>query len=978
MFKKFLKSFLDSNEKAVSTARPIIAKVRSLEDEIKRLSDEDIKLRVEKMRKDLSLLVNKIPQEKKVSLQIINREEGLSQQEKDIQNKLMEFAPELFALINEVYRRKIGITYFDVQLLAGTVLSQGQKLTELKTGEGKTMVFQLPAFLYALTGRGSHVITVNDYLAKVGGEYAGHIAESIGLTVGIIASQSSYKYISDEMVKKIKGEEVYKEMKEFYKNNRGLQLSNMRGYNLVECDKKDAYTCDIVYGTNNEFGFDYLRDNMTRSLGEIKQSELYFAIIDEADSILIDEARTPLIISAPAEASNDLYAKFAQAVRRLTAEQDYTVDEKAHSAVLTETGISKMEKMLAVKNIWEDYLLAHHLDNALKAMALYKKDKDYLIKDGEIMIVDEFTGRVLQGRRYSEGLHQAIEAKEGVEIKKESKTLATITFQNFFRLYKVICGGSGTVLTEAEEFYKIYKLDSVEIPTNKPIVRKDHTDRVYKNRKAKFMAVAREIQEAHQKGQPVLVGTTSIEDSEYLSEIVDRMGIEHEVLNAKHHEREALIVAKAGRKGAVTIATNMAGRGTDIPLEPGVQELGGLYVIGTQRHEARRIDNQLRGRSGRQGDPGQSRFFISLDDDIMRIQGGGIVQRLMEMTNIPDEMPIEAKLIGRSIENAQKRMENMHFDSRKRVVEYDDVMNQQREIFYVRRHNIQELSDNSQGRFLKYPQIVTKPINDPMVRNARETLEKQVQEQLFDEVNFIVNKHFIEGREDKVDTQKLINDFLDFALDEKIADALVVLRKAEKVEKTKVGEFLGNELNGKSLNEITEYLEAIVRQLHTLKQQELKDSYYEVVKMLMLENMDNLWTEHLETMQDLREGIGLRGYAQRDPLVEYKNESFRLFEDFITRINSETSRRLLKVSANVVRNITASQPEEIRTNEGDIADVLEGSREILTSVSNMLKKKSESTKQKSTTVKNSPKKNIGRNDPCWCGSGKKYKKCHGK
>ncbi len=978
MFKKLFGSFFDSNEKAIKNVQPILKLIKEKEISASKLNDKQIVEKVQDIKRSLEKFVDAIPDEARSSLQTQSEtSQKYQKKENDLKNELYNLIPEFFPLINEVYKRKVGISYFDVQYIAGIILSQGHKLTELKTGEGKTMVFQLPAFLYALAGRGSHVVTVNDYLARVGGEYAGHIAHELGLTVGVITPESSYRFIPDEMVEKLKGEDVYKEAQEHYKTNGGLKISNMRGYNLIECDKKESYASDIVYGTNNEFGFDYLRDNMARDLGSIKQSELYFCIIDEADSILIDEARTPLIISAPAEISNELYQKFAGIVKRLKIEEDYTVDEKARSAVLTEIGIEKMEKFLNVKNIWEDYQLAHHLENALKAQSLFKKDIDYLVRDGEVLIVDQFTGRVLSGRRYSEGLHQAIEAKEGVEIKKESKTLATITFQNFFRLYKIISGGSGTIMTEAEEFFRIYKLDSVEIPTNKPVIRKDENDRVYKNRKAKFDAVAKEIKEAHATGQPILVGTTSIEDSEYISKLVDKMGIEHEVLNAKHHEKEAMIVSKAGRKGAVTIATNMAGRGTDIPLENGVTKVGGLYVLGTQRHESRRIDNQLRGRSGRQGDPGRSRFFISLDDDIMRIQGGQIVQKIMEMTNIPDDMPIEAGLIGRSIETAQKKMENMHFDSRKRVVEYDDVMNQQREIYYVRRRSILEKTENSLGYFLNYPALSKKDLSDITVQNAQEDIRQLIQDQLIEEVETIVANHFFDDRDDKIDLKKLIENFLDLAPDTLITKAIENLRKGKDQKSNQITLHIYDELKDKPKEYIIEYLSNIIREVHKIQQEELGLDYYEVVKIVSLETMDNLWTSHLETMEDLREGIGLRGYAQRDPLVEYKNEGFNQFEIFINGINSQINRRILKVTKKLS---TQSQPTiRMRTNDSEISDILEGTREMLQSISNVMDAKQATSKnEKEKTFVSSAKTKLGRNDPCWCGSGKKFKKCHGR
>lgn len=980
MLKKLAGIFLDSNEKAVKKVQPIVKQIREFESEFKDIKLEDLRSKVDQKREAINKLVAKVPADERSSIKILDKKRGLNSLEKQIQNELLDFEPQFFAIINEVYKKKIGISYFDVQFIAGAILSQGQKLTELKTGEGKTMVFQLPAFLYALTGRGSHVITVNDYLARVGGEYAGHIASELGLTIGIITPQASYKFITDQEVKKLKGDDTYKEMKEFRKKNGGIKISNMRGDNIVECDKREAYTCNVVYGTNNEFGFDYLRDNMANTIEDIKQGELYFAIIDEADSILIDEARTPLIISAPADVSNDYYSKFARAVTRLNADTDYTIDEKAHSAVLTEEGTKKMEKIVGVTNIWEDFQMAHHLDNALKALTLYKNDTDYIVKDGEILIVDQFTGRILPGRRYSEGLHQAIEAKEGVEIKKESQTLATITFQNFFRLYKIIGGGSGTILTEAEEFYKIYNLDSVAVPTNKPVIRMDKTDRVYKNRKVKFKAVAEEIKERHKTGQPMLVGTTSIEDSEYLSDLVSKMGIEHEVLNAKHHEREAHIVMKAGQKGAVTIATNMAGRGTDIPLEKGVQELGGLYVIGTQRHEARRIDNQLRGRSGRQGDPGETRFYVSLDDDIMRIQGGEIVQRLMDMTKIPDDIPIEARLIGRSIENAQKRMENMHFDSRKHVVEYDDVINQQREIFYVRRRGILELAEKAQGKFLNYPQVITKPVTDPAVVNARAEIKDRVKDTLFDEVERTVQVHMAQGLDQKEENiankEKLITDFLDLASDESINETFDSLKKQPKNNDATINEKLLKEIGRNDERKTVELFEEIIRDLISKHQQKFGEDYFENIKMLYLDTMDQNWTLHLEAIQDLREGIGLRGYAQRDPIVEYKNESYRIFEQLIDTMDSNFARRVLKISPRFLSNQSDSNLQ-IQTNTDQISDLLEGSREIITSINNIISTKGQTPSKKAKGQKSTVRPKIGRNDPCWCGSGKKYKKCHG-
>ncbi|HRN71367.1 MAG TPA: preprotein translocase subunit SecA, partial [Candidatus Woesebacteria bacterium] len=632
---------------------------------------------------------------------------------------------------------------------------------------------------------------------------------------------------------------------------------------------------------------------------------------DEADSILIDEARTPLIISAPAEASNDLYEKFAKVVKNLKVDKHYNVDEKVRSVTLTDEGVEYVENLLGVKNLWEDYRLAHHLDNALKAEVLYKVDDDYLIKDGEILIVDEFTGRVLAGRRYSEGLHQAIEAKEGVEIKRESKTMATITFQNYFKLYKVLSGGSGTILTEAEEFYKIYNLDSFEIPTNKPIIREDLTDKVYKDRKAKFNAVAESIVEIHKTGQPILVGTASIEDSEYLSGILDKKNVEHEVLNAKFHEREASIVANAGLKNAVTVATNMAGRGTDIPLGDGVTDLGGLYIIGTQRHEARRVDNQLRGRGGRQGDPGITQFYTALDDEIMRIQGGEIVSKLMTATKLPDDMPIESKIIGRSIETAQKKMEGAHFDTRKRVVDYDNVINQQREIFYLRRLNLLSLSADALNKDDKEKS-----------KEALEAIKLKIKDLLNQEVEFLINEHFLEQREDKIDKIKLINDFADLAVDRDLINAY------EKVSETKLSKkdlkSLEVEFEKIGIAKIKKILTDTIDELLETKFKEFDEALPEIYKIVNLQIMDQLWTDHLDAMGDLREGIGLRGYAQRDPLVEYKNEAYQLFEKFINSINSQFARRILKIRA-------VAKPREekkMETNSEEIDEISNETREM--------------------------------------------------
>jgi len=950
--------FLNPNQGAIKKVEPTVEQILSKESHYKDISVEEMSKQVAAMREELKEYIEKIPVMARMPL--ANEEfKKYEHIEKQIHEKLQSFVVDLFAILREINRRKLGKPHYPVQLTAAAILAKGHSLTELRTGEGKTQVFHLPAALYGLTGRGSHVITVNDYLARRDGEYAGHAFSDIGISVGVITPQASYKFVPDSELKATKGEDAYAERQTLDIS----RLSDMKGVNLVECPKKEAYQQDVLYATNNEVGFDYLRDNMVFDIEERVQTELYFCIVDEADSILIDEARTPLIISAPAEASNDLYQQFASVVKKLKIEKDFNVDEKVRSVTLTDEGVDRVEKLMGVKNLWEDYRLAHHLDNALKAEVLYKKDDDYLIKDGEVLIVDEFTGRVLAGRRYSEGLHQAIEAKEGVEIKRESKTMATITFQNYFKLYKVLSGGSGTILTEAEEFYKIYGLDSFEIPTNKSIIREDKTDKVYKTRVAKFNAVTEEIEETHKTGQPILVGTASIEDSEYLSGLLDKKGIEHEVLNAKFHDREAAIVAKAGAKDAVTVATNMAGRGTDIPLEDGVTDLGGLFIIGTQRHEARRVDNQLRGRGGRQGDPGVTQFFTALDDEIMRIQGGEVVSKLMTATRLPDDMPIESKIIGRSIETAQKKMEGAHFDMRKRVVDYDNVINQQREIFYLRRLNILKLSADALNK------------DDEKLRGeALETIKNKIEKLLEQEVEYIVNEHFLEQREDSIDREKLVNDFADLAVD---SDLIAAFNKVadKKLHKNDIAKLLP-EIQNMGIDEIKQVFKQTVKEVFSEKVGEFKEALPEIYKIVNLQIMDQLWTDHLDAIGDLREGIGLRGYAQRDPLVEYKNEAFVIFDKFINSINSQFARRILKIRAVAKpREIT----KKVETNTDEIDDISTGDREMQPEkVLENLKQAAQKQLQTNSTEKEKTKVNkhvIRRNDPCPCGSGLKYKKC---
>lgn len=940
--KSIFSKFFDPNKRAINKVIPQVEEILASEDKYKDMPLVEMQKKVVEIREELKPLIDKIPREARYTLA---REDAAryKQEEEDVKQKLLEYTTDFFAIMREINRRKFGKPHYKVQLTASFILAQGHSLTELKTGEGKTQVFHLPAALYGLTSRGSHVITVNDYLARRDGEYAGHAMADLGITVGIITPQASYRFVPDNELLAVKGEETKAE-----RDSLDIALlSNMKGVNLVECTKREAYAQDVVYGTNNEFGFDYLRDNMSYNIKDRVQTELYFCIIDEADSILIDEARTPLIISQPAGASNDLYAQFAKIAKRLDEEKHYTVDEKTRSVTLTEGGVDFVEEILGLSNIWENYQIAHHLDNALKAEVLYKINDEYIVKNGEVLIVDEFTGRVLPGRRYSEGIHQAIEAKEGVEIKRESKTLATITFQNFFKLYKILSGGSGTIMTEAGEFYSIYNLDSFQIPTNKPVIREDRTEKVYKDKNTKYKAVVQEIKNVHEKGQPILVGTTTIEESEYLSRQLDKVGIVHEVLNAKFHEREAQIVAKAGDKSAVTVATNMAGRGTDIPLQDEVLELGGLYIIGTQRHEARRIDNQLRGRAGRQGQPGVSQFYVALDDEIMRIQGGEVVKRIMEATNIPDDMPIESRVIGRSIETAQKRMEGSHFDTRKRVVDYDNVMNQQREIFYTKRFNIISLGEKAEEEETKAEALA----------NIKEELSQKFSE----EVEAIIRMHFLPERKDSKDIENIVKDFADLANDKYIFDT------ASKILDKKI-----NSINDlieaiKELKQIDDIAKALTDITITMLDNKLRDFGEEmpqIYKIATLQIMDELWTEHLDQIADLREGVGLRAYAQRDPLVEYKNEAFTLFEDLMAKINSQLARRLLKIAR--IRRVEVTQ-EEIQTNEDQVSDVLTGSREMESTTTN---KGTPTPPQIKSNISN-----IKRNDLCPCGSGLKYKRC---
>jgi len=777
--------------------------------------------------------------------------------------------PEAFAAVREASVRTLNMRHFDVQLIGGIVLHQG-KIAEMKTGEGKTLAATLPAYLNALTGDGVHIVTVNDYLAKRDTEWMGHIYQFLGLSVGTIL------------------------------------------HSLDDSERKAAYRSDITYGTNNEFGFDYLRDNMKFDHEALVQEKLNFAIVDEVDSILIDEARTPLIISGPAEKSTDLYYQVNGLIPRLKKDQHYTIDEKARTAILTEEGVAGCEKLLKIDNLYDPrYIeLLHHINQALKAHTLFKRDVDYIVKNGEVIIVDEFTGRLMPGRRYSEGLHQALEAKEGVRIENENQTLASITFQNYFRMYNKLAGMTGTADTEAAEFKKIYDLDVMVIPTNMPMVRNDFPDVIYKSRREKFEAALDEIEELHQRGQPVLVGTISIDVSENMSKKLKKRGINHSVLNAKNHEKEAEIIAMAGQKGAVTISTNMAGRGTDIVLGEGVTELGGLHILGTERHESRRIDNQLRGRSGRQGDPGTSRFYLALEDDLLRIFGGERITGIMEKLGMDEGEPIEHNMISRAIENAQSKVEGHNFEIRKTLLEYDDVMNQQREVIYRQRR------EALNGKSLK-PSILE------MIRDKAEEIagafadEKLVpQEWDWKGLNAAVYKQF----------NISLNTFDQDTLDELDRDAL-----AERVFET--------------VSQLYDEREAVIG----------PDEFRHLERVVMLQTVDNLWKDHLLSMDHLKEGIGLRGYAQQNPLIVYKKEGYEMFQDMIERVKEETLGILFRIQIaepKKIEEIRQPRQQSLFFSGGDEPE----------------------TKK---PVKRASKK-IGRNAPCPCGSGKKYKKCCGR
>ncbi|MDO8565739.1 MAG: preprotein translocase subunit SecA [Candidatus Moranbacteria bacterium] len=888
----FLEKLFGSNEREINRFRPLVEEINTFEPTLQALSDEELKGKAQTFRERLA------------AGEILD-----------------DILPEAYAVVREVAKRVIGERHYDVQMLGGIALHHG-KIAEMKTGEGKTLTSTLPIYLNALTGLGVHVVTVNDYLAKRDCNWMGRVYEALGLTTGCIVGQNvSYRYESH------------------VKDDNAVSVENLSAVgqmeNLIPATRQEAYRADVTYGTNNEFGFDYLRDNMVSELAEMAQKELNFAIVDEVDSILIDEARTPLIISAPDMESTKLYEKFARIVPLLAAEVDYVVDEKMKVVTLTDEGMNHVERLLGMGNIYAsgNIQYVHHLEQSLKAQIIFRLDRDYVVKEGQVIIVDDFTGRLMPGRRYSEGLHQAIEAKEGVAVQRESRTLATITFQNYFRLYKKMAGMTGTATTSAEEFAKVYKLDVVEIPTNRPMVRKDLPDVVYKTEEAKFRAIAAQVKEIHAKGQPALIGTIAIEKSEYLSALLTREGVSHEVLNAKNHEREAAIVANAGQKNAVTIATNMAGRGTDIKLGEGVREVGGLIIIGTERHEARRIDNQLRGRAGRQGDPGASQFFVSLEDELMRRFGGERMKSMMTTLGLPEDEPIQNALISKTIESAQSKIEGFNFDTRKHVLDYDDVMNKQREVVYRKRRTVLGLSE----------------FRDETLRLLAEELDHVISfHTALAESEWNMKEIVAEG-----------NGMFP-ALDEKEA-----LKRLEAIRDDRSKD----EAEKRGL--ILEYLMGEAKKAYSEKEGIFgKDIWNNVQRALYLRSLDTLWMNHLDEIDYLRQGIGLRGYGQRDPLIEYKREAYDLFLGLMDTVRKTYLMTILKIGP-AVGVPQKEVPREVNFRGADDSVAQFSGPRAGTESATVGSDSGEAPKQAPIVNQST----VGRNDPCPCGSGLKWKRC---
>jgi preprotein translocase subunit SecA len=996
----FLSRFVDSNDRELKRLQPLVDEANELEAEVTALSDEEIRSRFADVRAEIATIAAPDePSEDELHHPDLERRRELAKERRKrederIQAALDDVLPEVFAMGREAMRRTLGMRQFDVQLMGGIVLHQG-KIAEMKTGEGKTLLPTLAAALNALAGRGAHIVTVNDYLARRDPQWMGPVFHFLGLSVGMITHDASFVF------------------------EPGYPTNDERLINLKPVTRREAYAADITYGTNNEFGFDYLRDNMVTELDQRVQRQRFFAIVDEVDNILIDEARTPLIISGQAEESADLYYQFARLVPRLTERPedeeeggDYFVDLKDRAVSPTEDGVDKMEKLLGVDNMYDaDPRLARHFEQALRAHALYKRDRDYIVKDGEIVIVDEFTGRQMPGRRWSEGLHQAIEAKEGLRVQRESVTLATITFQNYFRLYDKLAGMTGTAMTEAEEFHKIYKLEVVAIPTHRPMIRDDETDLVYRSENAKFNAVIEEIAEMQELGRPVLVGTVSVEKSEKLGEMLTRRGIKHEVLNAKFHEKESQVVAQAGRTGAVTIATNMAGRGTDIQLggnpaglaseilhrqglnpaevdkatydeafaearricdedHVSVVEAGGLHIVGTERHDSRRIDNQLRGRAGRQGDPGSSRFYLSLEDELMKRFASERVTGLMERLGLDDDTYIESGIVGKTIESAQSRVEGYNFDIRKRVVEFDDVINKQRETIYAER--------------------------DKVLRN--EDLTETVRAFLDEEIDVLADSHLGGGSVHEWAMDVFIEALrrMGFSPEDVTEDELFDLHARESV---------------------AEHLKDVASRKLDAREAEIGKEWTLIERFVLLRTIDSLWVEHLTELDDMRRGIGLRGYAQQDPLNEFRKEAFQLYEELGGFIRHQVASTIFRVTltrapapppppAGLFPMAGPGQPGPRQPGGAGSAGAAAGravtpggdtpGRAALANrpagaaptgggilrgggaVGGSGLAGATAPGQQARPGYTPTGAKIGRNDPCWCGSGAKYKKCHGR
>lgn len=856
----FTKIFGTRNDRYIKSLRPIVQKINALEPQMQELADTEL-----------------APVLASYKERVMNGE------------SLNKILPEVFALVRETSLRILGMRHYDVQLMGGITLHQG-KIAEMKTGEGKTLMATLPVILNTLTGKGVHVVTVNDYLAKRDSEWMGKLYQALGLTCGVIVHG-----LSDE-------------------------------------ERQEAYNCDITYGTNNEFGFDYLRDNMKFYAKDMVQRGHNFAIVDEVDSILIDEARTPLIISGAAQESTNLYLQMNELTKHLKRDEHFTVDEKTRSALLTEDGVNKIEEILRIDNLFDpsSISLQHHVLQALRANHCYQRDVDYMVTaDKKVVIIDEFTGRPMEGRRFGDGLHQALEAKEKVKIESENQTLASITYQNYFRMYEKLAGMTGTAQTEAVEFMEIYGLETITVPTNKPMIRKDYPDIIYRTQKEKFAAITNSIKELHQKGQPVLVGTISIETSEYLSGILKKMGIPHNVLNAKYLAEEAKIVAEAGQKGRVTIATNMAGRGTDIKLGEGVEELGGLHILGTERHESRRIDNQLRGRSGRQGDSGSSRFYLSLEDNLMRIFGSERISALMQKLGMSEGEAIENKFVSKAIENAQKKVEAHNFEIRKTLLDYDNVMNQQRTVIYDLRKDI--------------------------------IMEEDIQPVVEEFADEVFTEIFYSEHDKKNQTEEHRAE-----IGAKLLDVCNIGRM--------IPEFLTSQSTPITQEECKNVLQSILTEL----QSEAGPIYQDILRYFVLEELDRAWKDHLKSMDYLREGIGLRGYGQRDPKLEYKREGFELFQNMLYQIKEGALRALTRVRIQKQEEQNLEQTENTDSGQGQNQ---EKEPEQRTELRHREVKTQENSAQKaSSEAKNNPvhaQDKVGRNDPCPCGSGKKYKKCHG-